>query len=130
MGRMPLAAIPRPAKALQMRLQRIVTVLGGGKPLARITLDMRGKLNRVDHNLRGKEEEALVFIEAEEHLRRAHGLAVASAADGVRSWLPRVASGMPPEVFATMVASTVEQLGDKLPDDVVIDIGEWRGGGN
>ena len=113
-----------------MRLHRIVTVLGGGKPLSRITLDMRGKLSRVDHNLRGKEEAALVFIEAEEHLRRAHGLAVASAADGVRSWLPNVASGMPPEVFATMVAATVEQLGDKLPDDVVIDIGEWRGGGN
>lgn len=49
-----------------MRLQRIVTVLGGGKPLARITLDMRGKLSRVDHNLRGKDKAALVFIEAEE----------------------------------------------------------------
>lgn len=113
-----------------MRLQRIVTVLGGGKPLARITLDMRGKLSRLEHNLGGKEEEALVFIEAEEHLRRAHGLAVASPAEGIRSMLPNVASGMPPAVFATMVAATVEQLGEKLPDDVVIDIGEWRGGGN
>lgn len=112
----------------EMHLQRFINISGDGKPLLRITLDLRGKVSKIDHHLGGKDEQALVLIEAFERLRKSHGLADRE----LRTMLPWMASaGMPPAMFATEIAATLEELGAKVPDDeVTIDIGAWRGTGN